>query len=148
MDFVFDNLPRIKEFSLATIGRDGQPWVVALNLCYDENLTIIWHSRRDTEHSQHIEQNPNVAICIYDDFDDIGDFGFYAKAHAREVTDPAELAKLLKVRFESKGKPVPPIEDYSGKSPDRIYTATLREAWVNDQSKAKRKLDLTRLFGR
>lgn len=146
MDFVFDNLPRIKEFSLATIDENELPWVVALNLCYDDNLTVIWHSRKDTKHSRHIQYNPNVAICIYKDFDDIGDFGLYASAQASEVTDPEELEKLLKLRFESKNKPVPSIDAYSGDSPDRIYIAKPSEVWVNDQSKVKRKLDLTELF--
>lgn len=143
MQFILDNLPRIKEFSLATIDEKGNPWVVALNLCYDEQLNIIWHSRKDTQHSRYIQANPNVAICIYDDFADIGDFGFYAKALAHEVTDQDELARLLEIRFTSKNKPVPPASEYSGDSPDRIYCAQLTEAWINDQSKDKMMVNLT-----
>lgn len=79
-EFILSNLSRVKEFSLATVDQAGEPWVVAINLCYDNQLNIIWHSEKDTEHSKHIRDNPNVAICIYDDFADIGDFGFYAKA--------------------------------------------------------------------
>lgn len=145
MQFILDNLPRIKEFSLATIDEQGNPWVVALNLCYDKQLNIIWHSRKDTQHSQHILTNPNVAICIYGDFADIGDFGFYAKAIAHEVTDRDELAQLLKLRFESKNKPVPSLDSYSGDSPDRIYYAKLTEAWINDRSKNKKDVSLALL---
>ena len=137
------NLSRVKEFSLATVDQAGEPWVVAINLCYDDQLNIIWHSKKDTQHSKHISNNPNVAICIYDDFTDIGDFGFYAKSQAYEVTDPDELRQLLKIRFESKNKPVPSADEYSGESPDRIYCAALTEAWINDQSKRKQAVDLS-----
>lgn len=141
--FILDNLPRIKEFSLATADQDDNPWVVAINLCFDKELGIIWHSRKDTEHSKHIKQNPNVAICAYDDFADIGDFGFYAKAQAHEVTDKDELKRLLKLRFDAKNKPTPSVEEYSGESPNRIYYAALTDAWLNDQSKRKQVVDLS-----
>jgi uncharacterized protein YhbP (UPF0306 family) len=141
-EFITNNLSRHKEFTLATVDDAGLPWVVALNLCYDDNFDIIWHSEKTTEHSKHLIDRPDVAICIFSDFADIGDFGLYAKAKAYEVTDEEELAEKLRRRFMAKGKPVPPTTEYSGDSPHRLYCARITEAWVNDQSHAKQKVDL------
>ncbi len=141
-EFINENLGRHKEFTLATVDERGEPWVVALNLCYDDQFDIIWHSEKGTEHSKHLAKRPEVAICIFSDFKDIGDFGLYAKARAYEVTDREELVEKLKLRFEKKGKPVPSPTDYSGDSPHRLYCAKITAAWINDQSHAKQVVDL------
>lgn len=141
-EFINKNLGRHKEFTLATVDEQGEPWVVALNLCFDDQFDIIWHSERGTEHSKHLVERPVVAICIFSDFEDIGDFGLYAKAQAYEVTDREELAEKLKLRFEGKGKPVPSPIEYSGDSPHRLYCARITDAWINNQSHLKQKVDL------
>lgn len=139
-EFILRNLSRIKRFTLGTIDDDGRPWVVELKLAFDENLHIIWHSKKGTEHSKHIAARPDVAICMADDFDDIGDFGLYARARAYEITDEAELAEKLAIRSHHINRPLPLPAAYLGGSPDRLYCAVINEAWVNDQSKIKRRV--------
>lgn len=141
-EFITKNLPRHKEFVLATTDGEGRPWVVALNMCYDDKFDIIWHSEKGTEHSKHIGERPEVAICVFSDFEDIGDFGLYIQATAYEITDETELREKLKLRFEQKGKPVPSPTDYLGDSTSRLYCATITRAWVNDQSHSKQEVDL------
>lgn len=138
--FVLRNLPRHKLFVLGTIDPLGRPWVVCLNLSYDKDINIIWKSLKNTEHSKHIRKNPNVSICIFSHDEKIGDFGFYTKAIAKEVTDKKELKHYLKVRYA--GKEVPDTKEYLGKSPVRIYVAKVKQAWINDDRHIKAIVDM------
>jgi general stress protein 26 len=140
--FVAENLARHKLFTLGTSDSEGNPWVVCLNLSYDNNLNIIWKSDKNTVHSKNLTKNPNVSVCIFSDEPGIGDFGFYSKAVAHEVVDEKELADCLDARFRQKGKDVPPTTEFLGDSDYRIYVAEIKEAWVTDQSHTKNKLDL------
>ncbi len=141
--FVLDNLPRHKQFALATVDSEGAPWCVCLNLSYDSDVNIIWKSLKDTQHSEHIKKNPQVSITVFSETEDVGDFGFYTKAVAHEVVDTNELKRLLEVRF--RGKTVPPVEDFLDESPLRIYVATIEAAWVNDDRHNKSEVDLLTL---
>lgn len=49
--------------SLATVNGD-KPWVVTVYYVMDDNLNLYWASPEDTNHSQHIGENQNVAIAI------------------------------------------------------------------------------------
>jgi uncharacterized protein YhbP (UPF0306 family) len=140
--FVAGQLPRHKQFVLATVDELGKPWVVALNLTIDEQCNVIRQSKKDTEHSQHIRHNPIVAISIFSETEEVGDFGFYAKAVAREVTDESEVAKLLHLRFARQNRPVPHVSDYIGQADYRLYHAQLQEAWVNEERHRKTPVDL------
>ena len=135
--FVKDNLGRHKQFALATVDETGSPWVVCLNLAYDEKFNIIWKSSKETEHSRHITKNPYVSVCVFSETEDVGDFGFYAKAIAHEVTNDDELNKLIVARFTKANKPAPNISELSGDSPMRLYYAEIQEAWANDDRHLK-----------
>ena len=140
--FVLDNLPRHKQFALGTIDENGSPWVVCLNLAYDDKLNIIWKSKKDTEHSKHIATNKNVSICVYSNDEKVGDFGFYTKVVAHEVSDEKELEKCLDFRYKRKNKEIPPLSELLGDSDARIYIAEIREAWVSDNRHLKTKVDM------
>lgn len=143
--FIRENIGRHKQFALGTVDSAGQPWVVCLNLAYDDKLNIIWKSEKSTEHSNHIQNNPTVSICIFSETDEVGDFGFYARAVAREITDEEELRQAIKIRFEDKGKLAPPIEEFIGNSKVRLYKAILSDLWLNDDVHEKIKIDLEKL---
>ncbi|HSI21261.1 MAG TPA: pyridoxamine 5'-phosphate oxidase family protein [Verrucomicrobiae bacterium] len=148
INFIRTNLPRHKQFALSTVDGSGNPWTVCLNLSFDDELNIIWKSRKDTEHSQHILLHPQVAVCVFSEEEGVGDFGFYAKALAHEVTDLVEIEKCIAIRYLQKGKPAPAMTDFLGDSPDRLYMACLTEAWVNDDSHVKTPVALPILQGR
>jgi uncharacterized pyridoxamine 5'-phosphate oxidase family protein len=142
--FVLENLHKHTLMALGTVDEAGKPWVVCVHLALDKKLNIIWKSRKDTEHSKNIEKNPEVSICIFSRTDDVGDFGFYTKAVAREVIDRDELAACLQAMHEKMGKEVPVLEDHLGDSDFRIYVAEIKEAWMN-HSRTKQKIDLDTL---
>ena len=131
-DFILKNLPRHKHFCLGTADEQNQPWVVCLNLTIDDELNIIWQSKRNTEHSRHIRTNPHVSICIFSQTEDVGDFGFYTKGIAQEVTDEKMLDRCLHFRYEKKGKAMPQASEFVGDSEYKIYMARITEAWVTD----------------
>ncbi len=139
-DFVFNNLPKHKQFALATVGEDGKPWVVCLNLTFDSEVSFIWRSLMASEHSKNVNARPDVSICVFSETPEVGDFGLYCKAVAHEVNDEAELKRLLAVRYS--GREAPPTSEFLGDSPGRIYYAKVSEAWVNDDRHKKTKLDL------
>jgi hypothetical protein len=139
-DFVFKNLPRHKQLALATVGEDGKPWVVCVNLAFDGRINFIWRSLMASEHSKNVNARPEVSICVFSETAEVGDFGFYCNATAHEVNDEAELIRLLTVRYS--GREIPPVSDFLGDSPGRIYYARVGEAWVNDDRHKKTKLDL------
>lgn len=144
-EFILRHLERHPQFALGTVDQSGKPWVVCLNLAYNNKINIIWKSSKETEHSKHIRSNPNVSICIFSETKEIGDFGFYTKAIAHEVTDENELKHCLNVRYKEKGKEVPAISKFLGNSPDRIYSAEIQEAWVTDNRHIKTGVDLETL---
>ncbi|HEY4496944.1 MAG TPA: pyridoxamine 5'-phosphate oxidase family protein [Candidatus Paceibacterota bacterium] len=141
-NFILNNLPDHKQFALGTVDQSGHPWVVCLNLAYDNKINIIWKSSKDTEHSKHIRNNPNVSICIFSETKEKGDFGLYLKGVAHEVVDIFELETSLKVRYGQKGKEIPPMSEFLGDSSNRIYCAEIQEAWATDSRHIKPKIDL------
>ncbi|HTE21429.1 MAG TPA: pyridoxamine 5'-phosphate oxidase family protein [Candidatus Limnocylindria bacterium] len=143
--FIIDNLGRHKLFTLGTIDGQGNPWVVCLALAYDNQLNIIWQSLKNTEHSKHVRTHPDVAICICSDTPEVGDFGLYLKARAREVSDATELKRLLYVRFAAKASGTPDVSNYRGDAAARLYCAEVTKAWINDESHTKRAVDLNLL---
>lgn len=140
--FISTNIAKIKHVTIGTLDDDGKPWVVVVSLSYDNKYNVIWQSRNDTEHSKYIASRPDVGICIFNNFPDIGNVGIYAKARAYEITDEQELAEKLKIRFDLLGKPVPSPTDFIGDSPMRLYYAEVDEMWINSADFVKREVDL------
>ncbi len=141
-DYVLEHLHRHHLVALATTDENGQPRAVCVNLSVDDQANIVWKSAVDTVHSMHIKERPSIGICVFSRTTEEGEFGFYAKARAREVTDSAELTRCLNARFAQRGKPVPPHSEFQSDAPYRIYIAELTEAWINNEEHAKVVVDL------
>jgi uncharacterized pyridoxamine 5'-phosphate oxidase family protein len=140
--FILTQLAKQKHFTLGTVDAQGNPWIVCLNLAFDNDVNIIWKSNANTEHSKHILTHPEVAICVFSHDEEMGDFGLYIKAIADEVTDMDELTKCLQHRYTKVGKPAPDIKDFAAPALDRIYLARITHAWVNDSRHIKIPVDL------
>jgi hypothetical protein len=140
--FVLDNLPRHKQFALSTVDTDGDPWVVCVNLSFDDSVNFIWLSQKNTEHSKNIITRSKVAICVFSEIEGVGEFGYYCLASAHEVKDEVELGKLLEIRFGQKGRPVPSLDSFLSSSPVRIYYGEVHAAWVNDDRHLKMPVNL------
>lgn len=140
--FILENLPRHRQFALGTVDEAGRPWVVCIGLTYDDQLNVIWKSRTDAEHSKHILKNPNVSMCIFSRTEENGEFGFYTRAIAREISDKEELTTCLDWKYAKKGREVPPASSLLSESQYRIYLAEIKEAWVTDDRHLKIGVDL------
>ncbi len=66
--FILENLARHELMAIATVDGQTLPWVVCVNLTYDNNLNIYWKSAISANHSQNIAGNQNVSICIFSHF--------------------------------------------------------------------------------
>ncbi len=53
--------------ALSTVDERGMPWSCILFFSVDENLSLIYVSKRDAEHSLHIRECPQVSVAIYKD---------------------------------------------------------------------------------
>ncbi len=147
VDFIRKSLPRHNLMALATINPDGSPWVVCVNLTYDDEMNIYWKSSVSTVHSKNIARNNKVSICVFSHTSGHGDFGFYCNATARVITDHDEIMHILDVKYSQKNLPVPPVSDFLGESRLRLYCATLSECWINDDRHIKAPVDLSVLTG-
>jgi general stress protein 26 len=142
-DFVLSNLARHDLMAIATVDTDGKPWVVCVNLSYDNDLNIYWKSAKNSEHSKNVKENEDVGICIFSHSEEVGDFGFYLKAKAREVVDSAELSHAIDVKYQQKGLEVPKPSDFLDPSTRAMYCAVVSEAWINDDRHTKTPVDLS-----
>ncbi|MBI3626701.1 pyridoxamine 5'-phosphate oxidase family protein, partial [Candidatus Uhrbacteria bacterium] len=143
--FILAGLMRHDLFALGTTYESQQPRIVCLNLSFDAQLNIIWKSQKKAAHSRHIDNNAKAAICIFSKDEELGDFGFYTQVIAREVKDEIELKKCLDIKYKAKGKAIPPIDNFVGNAPERIYVAEIQKAWVNDSRHLKTEVDLDTL---
>lgn len=51
--------------ALATADPDGQPHVANIQYASDDDCRLLWVSASKSEHSQHLSQRPDAAVCIY-----------------------------------------------------------------------------------
>jgi len=141
-NFILDNLPRHRQLTLGSVDSSGQPWVVCVNLAYDEDLNLIWKSLEASEHSKNVRADSRVSICIFSQTTNHGDFGFYTKAVAHEVAAEDELRRCLEARSK-KGEPLPDLAKFLPPSTVRLYCAEIKEAWIIDDRHLKTQVDLT-----
>lgn len=100
---------------LAVTLDDGTPWAVPVRLRRADNREFEWDSRLDTLHSQAIAVRPQMALTVFEKRED-SQVGLYAVGHA-------ELLEEFKPGF---GR----------------YRFTAENAWINDETFVKRKVEL------
>jgi len=52
--------------TMAVATKTGKPWTANIYYAYDKDYNFYWYSQADTLHSKYIEENPEVAISIFD----------------------------------------------------------------------------------
>jgi len=59
-------LEYLSENRLMTLGTclENKPWGATVFYAYDKKLNLLFYSRLDTKHCQHIAKNPNVSVVI------------------------------------------------------------------------------------
>lgn len=101
---------------LAVVLEDGSPWTIPVRIREKNEYKIFeWDSHLLTEHSKAISLNPVVAMTVFQKWDD-HQTGYYARG-------TAELVEEFKPGF---GR----------------YRFTADQAWINDETFRKRKIEL------
>ena len=78
--------------SLATITKDGKPWVRIVQFTADEDLNIRIGTDKNSRKVSQIKQNPNVHICFYDQSTE-GEIEYVQIQGKAEVSEDPELKK-------------------------------------------------------
>jgi len=134
--------------TLATSSKRGEPWISNIFFCNGENYEFFWYSPKEALHSRYINENPKIAICIYNSTA-VGNqvSAVYIKARATELKKINEVAKAM-IPYGQKmlnSKFISTHQDYSiflkggkdffGKSPLRMYKAVPEEIWLLGRSR-------------
>jgi general stress protein 26 len=121
-------IDEISYMTLATVDGDGLPWAAPVWFAHSDYSEFVWISRRETRHSRNIAASPQIAIVIFDSRTPIDTGrGVYMDAHAEQVSDAAEIDRVMAVLSErsaaqSGGEYT--AADVSGDSHLRPYRAT------------------------
>lgn len=126
--------------TLATCDLKGKPWAATLYYAYDKNFNFYFISASDSLHVNHIKENENVALAIFDSHAKVGEgdgVQIEGVAHRLSVVElPHALTVYFKRRFPDEIERIKhghfPTE-YLGKSffsfikvkPLKVYTLDL-----------------------
>jgi len=122
--------------TIATSSLSGEPWNSPVYIVYDESFHFYWASSKTSQHSRNIYENPQVFLVIYDSTAPRGTgVGVFIQAEAVEVTDPNEITKACQVRKARVPDAKQPPEEFIGDHPRRIYRATPKKIWMNQDSR-------------
>jgi nitroimidazol reductase NimA-like FMN-containing flavoprotein (pyridoxamine 5'-phosphate oxidase superfamily) len=108
-------LSRQQFMVLAVTLDDGTPWATPVRIQHREGNVFEWDSATGTEHSKAIAARPDIAMTIYEKLPD-SQLGLYVKGSA-------VLVEETKPGFAR-------------------YRLTAHEAWMNDETFTKRKIEL------
>lgn len=78
---------------LATV-KNSKPWVCNVYFVIDKKNNLYWLSEPSRRHSQEIEKNKNVAICVAIKTD-VPVIGLQAEGKAEQVTDLKTIAFIM-----------------------------------------------------
>lgn len=115
---------------LMTLGTslNNKPWAATVFFAFDKNLHLLFYSREDTRHSQHIKRNPHVSIVINHDWKDKRGFirGLQIIGRAAKVLpkDYSHYYYIYKSRFQW-------ADDFA--EDHILYIIKPKEVWYIDQ---------------
>lgn len=122
--------------AIATSSASGQPWNSPVYVVFDDQLNFYWASGKDSQHSSNIRANSKVFLVIYDSSAPWGTGeGVFIEAEAFEVDESNEIAKACSLRKARVADAKHPPEDFVGDRPRRIYKATPKNIWVNQDGR-------------
>jgi hypothetical protein len=122
--------------TIATVGKDGQPWNTAVFGAYDDEGNIYWGSHVNAQHSKDARDNGKVFLVIYNSTVPAGKgIGVYIKANCVELDDPTEIALAHNLLQARRIIPYWKLEDVRGDSPVRLYKAMPEQVWTNSEGR-------------
>lgn len=127
-------ISKILYTTVATVGKNGQPWNSPVLSAYDEDYNFYWASWKENVHSQNVRNNPKIFLDIYDSTmpPDTGiSGGVYIQAKAQELFDEKEIAHAVALLYGRKNKKPRKVNEFLGDCPRRFYKAIPNKMWVN-----------------
>ncbi len=126
--------------TLATSSLDNQPWSTPVFYAVDENYNFYWYSRKDTQHSLFIKENPKVSVSIFSIGGQDDGVGLYIRGNASEVIEN-ELEHALKTysakaaSTEEARTQLTTKEDFLDEAPIRMYKLIPEKMYVSNEAK-------------
>jgi len=121
-----------KYAAMATVNEDGSPHNTPFMFLYESDLSrIYWGSHPDSVHSKNIARTGEVFIVLYDAFES---GGLFIKGHHAHALTGGELDAALMVHNRvraSRGQDLLKLGYYTGKSPQRMWSAAPIAFWIN-----------------
>lgn len=125
-------LESARHAAMATVNKDGTPHNTPLMIMYDDTLEhVYWGSHPNSEHSKNILRTGQIFVVVYD-ANERG--GLYIKASNAHQLKGSELTHALSIYNnirEVRGQDQLPLSYYAGTSPQRMWSATIIQFWVN-----------------
>ena len=126
-------LKTMKHACMATVNEDGSPHATPFMFLYDIDLGhIYWGSHPESLHSKNILRTKQAFIVIYDS---LNGGGLYMKCVGAHPLEGDELKAAVKVHNDTRaerGQDELSWEYYTEQSPQRMWSASPVEFWVND----------------
>lgn len=121
--------------TLATVTADGQPWNSPVYICHDNQFNFYWASALSSQYSKHIAQTGSVFLVLFDSHAPWGEGqGVYITAAAAILSDASEISKVCALRSQKSEKANQVAANFIDPSPRRLYKATPRHIWLNDEA--------------
>ena len=90
-----------KYMTLATVDRDGDPWISPVFFAPDSGRRFLWASSPEALHSRNVAEHPEVSVVVYDSSVPIGGArAVYVRAVAAVVPD--DELEVLAVVYSSR----------------------------------------------
>ncbi|MEV6643127.1 pyridoxamine 5'-phosphate oxidase family protein [Amycolatopsis sp. NPDC051371] len=118
--------------TLGTTDGDGAPWTCPVYFAPAGDRAFVWVSETGARHSRNLAERPRVSLVVFDST--VAPYhgrAVYAVGEARELSGDA-LDRALESYSRRTGDGASPVtlEDVSGASPYRLYSAVASEMWV------------------
>lgn len=136
------NVLQTHEHAVVVTSDNDQPWAVPVNRAYDQKACLVWKSAALSRHSKNLLNNPKASAVLFSNSPSNGDAAVFMEGHAKEVNNEQELKYCLEVRYELRGEQPPPIEDFLGDSPVRIYILEPTGIWITEAQHQKTEVGI------
>ncbi|HVT01412.1 MAG TPA: pyridoxamine 5'-phosphate oxidase family protein [Patescibacteria group bacterium] len=136
--------------TIASTTLDGLPWISPVFYAYDDEYNLYWVSSKNARHSKNIEENPKVAIVIFNSTKGEGEGdAIYIDAEVKILVDDQEIEEGMKyydARASKAELKVKNPENVKGEKewrfykaiPKAVYKSSDKPAVVNGQYVDKR----------
>jgi uncharacterized protein YhbP (UPF0306 family) len=127
-------------------------WIAQVGYVVDTDYNFYWYSATDARHSEHIQQNPHIAVGIFNPNEPLESISGLQIAGTAVVVPEADLSHVMEMFFRLlfpdervRAQRMLPIEAFSGNAMRRFYRFTPTEVYIympgrSDKQRGRRML--------